>query len=193
MIFILPYRHKCQLTHYQQCFYANSSLVHIRRGDFHQQYKGSILTAEELVQVSNSTLHNTSKTVFIATDEKNSTYFDPFFKNGYQVLFLKDFIHLVKDVNSNYYPLIDQLISSRGEIFFGTHYSTFTSYINRLRGYYSWRDKIEGYEKGIIRSYYFNPPGAVGKYQKYFPIQQPFWAYGFPRIWYDIDKDVQIE
>ena len=63
--------------------------------------------------------------------------------------------------------------------------------INML--YYSWRDKIEGYEKGTIRSYYFNPPRAVGKYQKYFPIQQPFWAYGFPRIWYDIDKDVQIE
>eukprot|EP00551_Chaetoceros_affinis_P006104 CAMPEP_0203671216 /NCGR_PEP_ID=MMETSP0090-20130426/7061_1 /ASSEMBLY_ACC=CAM_ASM_001088 /TAXON_ID=426623 /ORGANISM="Chaetoceros affinis, Strain CCMP159" /LENGTH=653 /DNA_ID=CAMNT_0050536229 /DNA_START=74 /DNA_END=2035 /DNA_ORIENTATION=+ len=164
--------------------------MHIRRGDFHQQYKGSIMTAEEMVNSSESILDShVSKTVFIASDEKDSNYFTPF-KDKYEVYFLSNFTHLLEGVNSNYYPLIDQLISSRGDVFFGTQYSTFTSYINRLRGYYSWRDKLSGYKEGKIESYYFNPPHLKMKHQKYFSIHQPLWAYAFPEVWYDIDKDV---
>jgi hypothetical protein len=165
--------------------------VHIRRGDFHQQYKGSILDADKMVETSEKIIgQHASKTIFIATDEKNTTFFTPF-KSHYHVFFLSDFMHLLEDVNSNYYALLDQLISSRGEIFIGTHYSTFTSYINRLRGYYSWRDKLEGYEVGRIQSYYFNPPHVVEKYKQYFAINEPFWAYEFPEAWFDIDKDVE--
>ena len=149
------------------------------------------MSADDLVKVSKTKLDNhVSKTVFIATDEKDVTYFAPL-KTNYQVYFLSDFKHLLEDINTNYYPLLDQLISSRGEIFFGTQYSTFTSYINRLRGYYSWRDKLDGYKEGKIRSYYFNPANMVEKHRQYFPVNNPMWAYAFPEVWYDIDKDVE--
>lgn len=135
-----------------------------------------------MVEISEKIIgQHASKTVFIATDEKNMTFFTPF-KNRYNVFFLGDFMHLLQDVNSNYYPLLDQLISSRGESFIGTHFSTFTSYINRLRGYYSWRDKLDGYEQGRIQSYYFNPPNLKYKYKQYFAITEPFWAYEFPEV-----------
>lgn len=163
--------------------------MHIRRGDFHQQFKGSILSADTLATTFKSvTAKRERKTIFIATDEKDIAFFEPF-KRHYQVLFLADFMHLLKDVNSNYYPLIDQLISSRGDIFIGTHLSTFTSYINRMRGYYSWRDKLDGYEKGKIDSYYFSQ-GVTEKHREYFSIHSPFWAYEFPEAWYDIDHNV---
>ncbi len=169
--------------------------MHIRRGDFHQQYPGSIMTAEDMLSSSKHVLDNhdhVSKTLFIASDEKDEKFFAPF-KNTYEVYFLSNFTDLVKDVNSNFYPLLDQLISSRGEVFFGTHFSTFTSYINRLRGYYSWRDKLNGYREGKIESYFFNPPYVKEKHRQYFPINHPLWAYAFPEVWYDIDHDVQYD
>lgn len=166
--------------------------VHIRRADFKQQYGESVLSVDKLIEASNPVLGNhTSKTIYIATDEKNRTFFEPF-KKQYQVFFMDDFEDILDDVNSNYFPLIDQLISSRGDIFFGTHYSTFTSYINRLRGYYSWRDKIDGYLEGRIKSYYFNPPSVKSAYQQYFHFRRPFWAYEFTEAWFDIDKDVDF-
>lgn len=108
------------------------------------------MSAEDMISSSKEVLDkhtHASKTLFIATDEKDSGFFVPF-RNKYEVYSLSNFTHLLEDVNSNYYPLIDQLIASRGELFFGTHFSTFTSYINRLRGYYSWRDKSDGHTEG---------------------------------------------
>ena len=149
------------------------------------------MEAQLLVESSRNVLEKQgSKILFIATDEKNSTYFTPF-RDEYQVFFLSDFMHLLEDVNTNLYPFLDQLISSRGEVFFGTRLSTFTSYINRLRGYYSWRDKMEGYEGGGMKSYYFNPEQLKELHKQYFSIRQPLWAFEFPEGWYDIDKDIE--
>jgi hypothetical protein len=165
--------------------------VHIRRGDFQAQYKRSILSAEDLLKSSKEILDEGGfKTIYISTDEKNKTFFEPFQKH-YQVLFLSDFHHLSKEVNSNYHPMVEQLIASRGEIFFGTFYSTFSSYINRLRGYYSLRDKLDGYETGKIQSYYFSQLNIKNLHRKYFAIRYPVWAMEFPISWYNIDKDIE--
>ena len=165
--------------------------MHIRRGDFHDQFADSISDAEFLVQSSEHILEKQgSKTLYIATDEMNTTYFTPF-NDKYQLFFLGDFMHLLEDVNSSYYPFLDQLISARGEVFFGTQSSTFTAYINRVRGYYSWRDKLEMHEGGGIKSYYFSPEEWKKLHEKYFAIEPPVWAYEFPEGWYDIDKDIE--
>jgi hypothetical protein len=47
------------------------------------------------------------------------------------LVFLGDFKHLIGDLNSNFYGLVDQLIASRSRVFLGCWFSTFTSYINR--------------------------------------------------------------
>jgi len=160
--------------------------LHIRRGDF--QYKNVRLSAQELYERSRHRLQPNS-TIFIATDERKEDFFYPF-KENYDIVFLKDFEYLIKDVNSNYHGMLDQLIASRGNTFFGTYYSTFTAFINRIRGYYSLRDKLRGYEKGELKSFYFYPDNQVNAMVKYTPIKQPFWGREFPLGWRDIDEDI---
>lgn len=51
--------------------------------------------------------------------------------------------------------MIDQLVASRGKIFFGCWFSTFTGYINRIRGYHSVKDKLPGYKSGVLPTTYY--------------------------------------
>jgi hypothetical protein len=69
--------------------------------------------------------------LYIATDERNKSFFDPF-KQDYTVGFLDDYMHLIKDINPNYYGMLDQLVAYKGEVFFGTWFSTLSGYVNRL-------------------------------------------------------------
>jgi hypothetical protein len=51
--------------------------------------------------------------------------------------------------------MIDQLVASRGNIFFGCWFSTFTGYINRIRGYHSVKDQLPGYQLGVLPTTYY--------------------------------------
>ena len=95
---------------------------HIRRGDF--QFKKTRISAEEIYKNSKDQLTPNS-TIFIATDERDKKFFQPL-ADKYDVLFLDDFKDQLKDVNPNYFGMIDQLVASRGRIFFGCFFSTFT-------------------------------------------------------------------
>ncbi len=74
---------------------------------------------------------------FVATDEKNKTFFNAFEERFTKVYYLNDFIELaeLKGINPNYLGMIDQVVCTRGEKFVGTWFSTFTGYITRMRGY----------------------------------------------------------
>jgi GDP-fucose protein O-fucosyltransferase len=93
---------------------------HIRRGDF--QYKDTRISAEAIYENVKDILTE-GATVYIATDEKSKHFFDPLRKH-YDVLFMDDFMPQLKGVNKNYYGMIDQLVASRGRIFFGCWHST---------------------------------------------------------------------
>ena len=76
--------------------------------------------------------------VFIATDEKDKHYFDAMIDAYVRVYFLDDFVHdYCPDIGKDKYGMIDQLVASKGKHFIGQYYSTFTAYINRLRGYHA--------------------------------------------------------
>jgi len=62
-------------------------------------------------------------TVYIATDERDKKFFGPL-KEHYNVFFLDDFKKELEGVNKNYYGMIDQLVASRGRLFFGCWHST---------------------------------------------------------------------
>lgn len=162
--------------------------MHIRRGDFVLQYKDVVVGAEMISDVAKDILEPNS-TVFIATDEKNRSYFDPLTKH-YDICFLDNFADQLKNVNVNYFGIIDQIIASKGDIFIGTWFSTLSAYVNRLRGYYSVRDKLAGHEKGEINSFYFSPPYKRNRMRKYFAPQGPLWAQEFPMAWRDIDHGI---
>lgn len=159
---------------------------HVRRGDF--QYKNVRIEPNVLFKQS-ADLIPANTTLYIATDERDRSFFAPFEEN-YYVYYLDDFKHLFENLNTNYYGMLEQLIASRGRTFIGTYYSTFTGYINRMRGYHSQKRKLEGYENGVINSFYFFPEHRKGEYQSYRKVSQPFFAREFPVSWRDIDKGI---
>lgn len=100
---------------------------HVRRGDF--QYKRVKIGVDELYERSKDKLEEGSF-LYIATDERNKSFFDPL-KEHYNLGYLDDYMHLIKGINPNYYGMLDQLVAFKGEVFFGTWFSTLTGYINR--------------------------------------------------------------
>lgn len=124
---------------------------HVRRGDF--QFKKTRIEAQEIYENSKEQLKPNS-TIFVATDERDKKFFDPL-KKHYNIYFLDDFMDILKDVNSNYFGMIDQLVASRGQTFFGCWFSTFTGFITRIRGYRSVKDKLPGYEQGVLPSTFY--------------------------------------
>ena len=160
--------------------------MHIRRGDFSIQYPEGAVSAEDLVLQTEADGIPEKKLVYIATDEKDKAFFQPF-KDKYHVVFLDDFADHFKSLDSAYYGLLDQLVASKGEVFFGTWPSTFSSYINRLRGYYSIKDGIE--TGGKINSFYFSKDHKHIM-MEYKSVDEPSvsWMREYPDAWYLIDQ-----
>jgi GDP-fucose protein O-fucosyltransferase len=94
---------------------------HVRRGEF--QYQRTRVTAQELYEMAKEQIPENA-TVYIATDERDRRFFDDLAMH-YHLLFLDDFHHLLTDVNTNLYGLIDQLVASRSRTFFGCWFSTY--------------------------------------------------------------------
>eukprot|EP00569_Conticribra_weissflogii_P003739 CAMPEP_0171329334 /NCGR_PEP_ID=MMETSP0878-20121228/1199_1 /TAXON_ID=67004 /ORGANISM="Thalassiosira weissflogii, Strain CCMP1336" /LENGTH=569 /DNA_ID=CAMNT_0011829301 /DNA_START=239 /DNA_END=1948 /DNA_ORIENTATION=+ len=160
---------------------------HIRRGDF--QYKATRLEAEEIYENVKDELTE-GATVFIATDHAGKPFFKPL-ANHYDIVFLKDFKKELEGVNTNYYGMIDQLVASRGRIFFGCYHSTFSGFIFRIRGYHSQKDKLPGFEQGTLHhSFYYSGQKDKNLYTEYTPIKPPYFSREFPTSWRDIDKGI---
>jgi GDP-fucose protein O-fucosyltransferase len=113
-------------------------------------------------------------------------------KKHYNLYFLDDFTLELQGVNTNYFGMIDQLVASRGRVFFGCWFSTFTGFIHRIRGYRSVKDKLPGYEKGILpTSYYYAVPQKKFEMHEYTPLLHGgFFNREYPIAWRDIDKGI---
>ena len=96
------------------------SAFHVRRGEF--QYKRTRVSAAELYNMSQPEIPMGS-TVYVATDERDQYFFRDLAEH-YDLVFLDDFVHLLEGVNTNYFGMIDQLVASKAEIFFGCWFST---------------------------------------------------------------------
>jgi hypothetical protein len=160
---------------------------HIRRGDF--QYKDTRVDASVIYENIKDLIPEGGP-IYIATDERDKSFFKIFHEH-YHVYFLDDFMHELKGVNTNFYGMLDQRIASRGRKFIGCFYSTFTGYINRMRGYHSQLSKAEGWEQGIIDSWYYIPNHTRGAVREYRPIAPAMWAREFPIGWRDLDRGIE--
>eukprot|EP00536_Pseudo-nitzschia_multiseries_P005750 jgi/Psemu1/238780/estExt_Genewise1.C_1120060 len=162
--------------------------IHVRRGDF--QYRETRIDADKiLVQLQRVLDKNT--TLYVATDERKKDFFRPLVDYFADVVFLDDFVESeLKGVNTNYFGMIDQLIASRGDVFFGCWFSTFTGYINRLRGYHADDHQMPGYEQGIVPSFYYALPDRFDHMQEFWPIKKEFYAREFPASWRLIDASL---
>ncbi|GAX18598.1 hypothetical protein FisN_10Hh195 [Fistulifera solaris] len=156
---------------------------HIRRGDF--QYKKTRVEASQILQQAQKKIKD-GATVYIATDERDKSYFKPLMEH-FDVVFLDDFMDELQGINSNYFGMIDQLVASRGRVFFGCWFSTFSSYIMRLRGYHENKRKLPGYDHGISNSWYYVLEDRFDHMQHYYPVKKVFYAREFPTSWRLID------
>ncbi|OEU12265.1 hypothetical protein FRACYDRAFT_244527 [Fragilariopsis cylindrus CCMP1102] len=108
--------------------------MHIRRGDF--QCKKVKISAEKWYE-NTKEVWKPNEIIYIATDERDKSFFDPIAKH-HDIRFLDDYWDLASlgDIDPNYFGMIDTIVSSRARAFAGTWFSTFTGYINRMRGYH---------------------------------------------------------
>lgn len=157
------------------------STLHVRRGDL--QYKQVKIPAKEWYE-NLKEIWNEGELLFIATDERNKTFFDPI-KEHHDVRFLDDYWDEAKldKLDPYFLSMVDTIVASHGRTFAGTWFSTFSAYINRMRGYlgYSMKDSWYGYlpRKDVVRDYKY-PTGNYG-------------AREWPIGWIAIDGDEVIE
>merc|ERR1719410_972603 len=96
------------------------------------------------------------ETLYIATDETNMTYFTPFFQYYKSIQFLHNVLD--EEMDAEKLGMMEQFICANARVFIGTQYSTFSSYINRLRGYY---DVQKGNQSYIVSPLHANPINVV--------------------------------
>lgn len=113
----------------------------------------------------------------------------------YDVYFLNDFKDALGDINPNYYGMLDQLVAAQGRVFYGTFFSTFSGYINRIRGYHDDRgdEKTGSPKDGKIKSWYFATEDKRNEMIRYMPARPPFYSREYPIAWRDIDADVMVD
>ena len=162
--------------------------LHIRRNDFQGQFKSSEASIEDIITSLSNKIEQNS-TIFVASDETNQRFFAPL-KEKYHVYFLNDFENILEGINPNYNGMIEQLIAARGEVFFGTFFSTFSAYIFRLRGYYYSRADQTAPSDGKLPNSFYVSPREHNEYTMYKAVQQPFYSREFPVSWRDINRGI---
>lgn len=83
-------------------------------------------------------------------------------EGGWEVRMLRDFTKkgALKDVNPNWFGMVESIVCSRAKAFAGTYFSTFTGYIHRIRGYHGLGESTYYHHKRFL----FHPqmPKSVG-------------------------------
>mmetsp|Transcript_3422 Transcript_3422/g.7374 ORF Transcript_3422/g.7374 Transcript_3422/m.7374 type:complete len:1165 (-) Transcript_3422:1622-5116(-) len=155
------------------------SAMHIRRGDF--QYKVVKISAEEWYE-NTKEIWKPNEVIFIATDERDKSFFDPIAKH-HDIRFLDDYWDLagLGDIDSNYFGMIDTIVSSRARSFAGTWFSTFTGYINRMRGYHGM----------TMMDSWYSFLDKKTKSHGWEIVDKSTYAYEWPDGWIGIDADVR--
>jgi hypothetical protein len=153
------------------------SAMHVRRGDL--QYKRVKIPAQEWYD-NTKEVWEPNEILYIATDERNKTFFDDLAAH-HTLRYLDDYWEFagLGDLDPNYMGMIDTIVASRGRAFAGTWFSTFSGYINRLRGYHGMSMKDSWYS--------FLPKKTA--VQQWNLTDEFAYAYEWPDGWIGIDAD----
>lgn len=154
------------------------SALHVRRGDL--QYKKVKIPAQEWYD-NTKEVWLPNELMYVATDERNKTFFNDLAAH-HDLRFLDDYWELagLGELDPNYMGMIDTIVASRGRAFAGTWFSTFSGYINRLRGYHGLSMKDSWYS-------YLPKKIAMHQWNK---SREFAYAYEWPEGWVGIDGDV---
>lgn len=133
---------------------GNYNSIHIRRQDFKTFVNSFYINQEKNLYKILKEKFSASLPLYISTDESDLSFFDNL-KSDFRIFFLKDFYPNITMYES---IALEQIICSESEIFLGSRCSTFSDYINILRGY---NNKLDYHREGTN----FNLPKL--KYNKY--------------------------
>ncbi|KAL7532761.1 hypothetical protein ACHAWF_004236 [Thalassiosira exigua] len=159
------------------------SSLHVRRGDL--QFKEVKFDSSKWYQ-NTKEIWKPSELLYVATDERKKEFFDDFRRqHGGALRFFDDYIDLAgfDDVDATKYGMIDTVIASRGTVFAGTWFSTFSGYIIRLRGYYG-VSKFFNYYSWLDRKTFMHKWMDIGEGSLY--------AREYPTGWTAIDGDAFV-
>ena len=178
---------------------------HIRRGDFQQKH--TRLPAEQILELTKHLIPqpHKEKILYISTDEKNLSFFQPF-RDEYRAIYFLDDLSAntgIDKINQNYIGMIEQIICAGADIFIGTPLSTFTAYITRMRGYLNRTIEIPVYKKngregekdfiyqldrrGIYDKTYYFMKSHMYHLQQRPKVHFPLWVRDFVDVFQDID------
>lgn len=154
------------------------SAFHIRRGEF--QYKDVKIPSADILKNVGQFMKK-DQLVYVATDERNKTFFDAFKNHFKAVKYLDDYMDFagLKTINPNFLGMIDAVICTRGETFVGTWFSTFSGYITRLRGYMGYLDS----------SVYYGDKAHRDRFQHAELPKFPFYMREWNVSWWNIEED----
>eukprot|EP00755_Sulcionema_specki_P025506 Sspe_Gene.83477::Locus_54758_Transcript_1_1_Confidence_1.000_Length_1810::g.83477::m.83477/K03691/POFUT; peptide-O-fucosyltransferase len=170
--------------------------VHYRQGDFKGQFDNALVTPEAMAENIRNQLDGIP-VLYIASDEKKEEVWDRLrsLLPQTKIYRLADMTDELSDASPNWLGMIEALVCSRAALFIGTKFSTFSSYITRLRGYqtglrnkqiyftdtkykpgevlheatpYSWGSKIPVTRMGDFRG------------------SRPYWVREYPEAWEDV-------
>lgn len=108
--------------------------IHVRRNDFFVQYSNgleSVNTETKLVDAIDKIAKLKNLPLYISTDEPNKDFFKEVRKK-YNIYFYQDFDY--NNLSDFENTIMEQVICSQAESFFGTYLSTYTKRINGIRG-----------------------------------------------------------
>jgi len=160
------------------------SSLHVRRGDL--QFKEVALNSSQWYE-NTKELWKPNEILYIATDERNTSFFDDFRKkHSGQLRFFDNYKALANldSIDQTLYGMIDTVVASRGSVFAGTWFSTFSGYIVRLRGYYG-LSKYYTYYSYLPRKFFMHEWANIGEGSAY--------AREYPTAWTGIDGDLLVE
>jgi hypothetical protein len=162
---------------------------HIRRGDFQQ--KQTRLAAEEIAQRTAHLVPDRARRVaYIATDERNRSFFAPFARTYRAVYFLDDLGARagLSALSRNLAGMVEQVVCAAAHTFVGTPLSTFTAYITRMRGYLNRTRPEPGPGRGqYARTFYFMPR-QMHQLHAQPHMRFPLWTRDFADAFQGIDE-----
>ena len=160
------------------------SSLHIRRGDL--QFKEVKFDSKTWYQ-NTKEIWRPNEILYIATDEMNRTFFEDFRKSHSGPLrYFNDYKHMAEldKIDPTLYGMIDTVVASRGTVFAGTWFSTFSGYIIRLRGYYG-MSKFYSYYSWLEKKFFMHNWMDVWEGSLY--------AREYPVAWTGIDGDLFVD
>jgi GDP-fucose protein O-fucosyltransferase len=125
--------------------------VVVRRNEFIQAYPQANVPAYQILAAVAETAPPGAR-LLIATDELDCGFFEPL-SERYQLFYVRDLVKAVIQPEWTRYHLscVEQNLCAFAESFVGTRLSTFSAYVNRLRGYHGCGDTHVRFTDGTHR------------------------------------------